>query len=138
LQKVGWNKFIFLRSISKMVRRAGMQVRLAAESGGEISLYDSPFHCCWILKFSIRNSGAVLWNCANNGVISGLVKGWKWLLDPPEKNGDDMLPQSTCILKLIYEFIHTMKPVRMRLGIREKLVFHRNYHHPKNTAGKLI
>jgi hypothetical protein len=65
-------------------------------------------------------------------MILGLVKAARWLLDPPEKNGDDMLPKY--MLKLIYKFIHTMKPVRMRVGIREKLVFHRNYHHPKNIA----
>jgi hypothetical protein len=49
-----------------------------------------------------------------------------------QRNGDVMIPQS--ILKLIYEIIHTMKPVRMRVRIREKLVFQRNYHHPKNIA----
>jgi hypothetical protein len=61
-----------------------------------------------------------------------LLKAARWLLGPPEKNGDEMFPQS--ILKLIYEFIHTMKPVRIRIEIREKLVFHRNYYHHKNIA----
>jgi hypothetical protein len=49
-----------------------------------------------------------------------------------QKEWGEMLPQS--ILKLIYKFIHTMKPVRIRFGIGEKLVFHRNFYDPKIIA----